>query len=425
MPSHLSSLLRSPMPSHLSIVAQDDFSLFGSSMLFSLNISHNHIETFPSFALYPSRRLRVFDARHNAPDFKVSYAGLGPAMRFCRDDVRSVVLLDNPSHCGTGVSQVGGIASCYYVICKGNIYGFPALPCDDGATRSMPYYLHCDGVNNGCGDEAACQPLPAIRSSNQNPDCQAVADCFPDRASLHFDGDLVYFTTPLGAESNPSCPMHVNVSTRLFFTRNALPWTQEIGDGPRRLTIEVEMQMNRSLQSVAVVVQTMYHPAFFLNPVRCGITYEIKDALLSGLLGFLPDDEVTFETPVMTTVASEPGSAHHTSKAPLISTIAGGLAALFLCLCLGLALTLRRTRRTRLHMRRLDSLAPLVPQHLLEAVRLPRGGRDVTPSCHDAYPLSHTFYSTPPFLGSRTVYHAVCRCLWGPRPTAAELARCL
>jgi hypothetical protein len=275
-------------------VAQDDFSLFGSSTLIFLNISHNDIETFPSFALFPSRRLRVFDARHNAPEFTVSYAGLGPAMRYCGNRGPPLVLLDDSDHCYPVGKTAEGIGSCYYVTCGGS-YG-RREECDDGVKRFVPFFTECDGIDDGCQDESICLSFPAIRSSEgsseQDPFCQDIADCFPGRASLHFDGDLAYLT-PLVDGMDPSCPMHVDVSTRLFFTRNVSPWRQEIVDGPRRLTMEIYFRLTPSF---AVVAKTMYHSGFSKYPVECWITYEVTAALDLALLAGVPDDLVPATT---------------------------------------------------------------------------------------------------------------------------------
>jgi len=154
---------------------------FGSSTLTFLNISHNDIETFPSFALFPSQRLRVFDARRNAPEFTISYAGLGPAMRYCGDRGPPLVLLDDSDHCYSVGKTAEGIGSCYYVGC-GHYYG-RREECDDGVKRFVPLFTECDGIDDGCQDESFCLPSPAFRSSEgsseQDPFCQDIADCSP------------------------------------------------------------------------------------------------------------------------------------------------------------------------------------------------------------------------------------------------------
>lgn len=370
--------LYSPMSttSPLSIAhdAQGEFSLSGSSMLTSLNISYNAIETFPSFALYPSRRLRVFDARNNAPTFHVSYAGLGPATRYCGDDVPPLVLVDDPRLCVTQKKEVEGMSPCYYVVCGKHLYGY-ATVCKDGTAAVVPYYYMCDGVDDGCHDELLCQPFPAIRSGGnlqeQHPLCQDIADCFPGQALLHFDAaDVVYLTAPPRDGPDPFCPMNADFSTRLFFTRSldGSPWRQEIADGPRRLTMGTQLVTDTVRQAVDVVIEALYHPGTPDPDVTCTITYHMSTALYRA---WLWDDGLTSETSPETTVASEPGgSARRSSREPLISAVAGCLAALFFCVCLGLALFLRRKRGAHLHRLRLDNLAPCTPQHILEGVSL-------------------------------------------------------
>lgn len=292
-------------------------------MLTSLDISHNDIEIFPSFALYPSKHLRVFAARHNAPNLKVSYAGLGPAMRYCGGDGPPIVLLDDPTHCSTVVKEAEE-RNCFYVNC-GPVYKI-LRECNDGVKKFIPYHYLCDEIDDGCKDEI-CQPIPIFRSSEgsseQNPACQDIVDCFPGRASLHIDGDLVYLRAPLVDGMGSSCPIHIDFSTRLFFTRNLTPWKQEIVDGPRRLTMDVTIHIGHSFQSTTVVAtviaRTVYHSGFSNKSLPCSIIYVISTAAYV-LQGLVSDESVLVTTTQHPTAPSDQ-SGSDIKQLPIVSIV--------------------------------------------------------------------------------------------------------